>query len=172
MDLGEGSLPNESRRRGSRSLNIEAALNPAGERKVEHFGWTFAPGDKVMEVENDHDREVYTANFDGRAATYGFGELDNAGPGLRRHHPQGPGSEYPAVVIGVLTQHYPSAATKSHLTDITRGSASWFWSARRRRLRFAVRNVSARRRLSKLDEWLRVDAPSKSSSLIECGMKR
>ena len=40
---------------GARSLNIElqAALNPAGERKVERFGWTFAPGDKVMQMEND-----------------------------------------------------------------------------------------------------------------------
>ena len=40
---------------GARSLNIElqAALNPAGERKVERFGWTFAPGDKVMQIEND-----------------------------------------------------------------------------------------------------------------------
>jgi exodeoxyribonuclease V alpha subunit len=75
---------------GARSLNIElqAALNPAGERKVERFGWTFAPGDKVMQVENDYDKEVYngdigyigdvdldvgelTANFDGRAVTYG-----------------------------------------------------------------------------------------------------
>ena len=37
---------------GARSLNIElqAALNPAGERKVERFGWTFAPGDKVMQI--------------------------------------------------------------------------------------------------------------------------
>ena len=41
---------------GARSLNIElqAALNPAGDRKVERFGWTFAPGDKVMQVENDY----------------------------------------------------------------------------------------------------------------------
>ena len=40
---------------GARSLNIElqAALNPAGDRKVERFGWTFAPGDKVMQIEND-----------------------------------------------------------------------------------------------------------------------
>ena len=47
---------------GARSLNIElqAALNPAGERKVERFGWTFAPGDKVMQIENDYDKEVYT----------------------------------------------------------------------------------------------------------------
>ena len=42
---------------GARSLNIElqAVLNPAGERKVERFGWTFAPGDKVMQIENDYD---------------------------------------------------------------------------------------------------------------------
>ena len=48
---------------GARSLNIElqAALNPASDRKVERFGWTFAPGDKVMQIENDYDREVYTA---------------------------------------------------------------------------------------------------------------
>ena len=45
---------------GSRSLNIEldlqAALNPAGERKVKRSGWTFAPGDKVMRIENDYDK--------------------------------------------------------------------------------------------------------------------
>jgi exodeoxyribonuclease V alpha subunit len=81
---------------GARSLNVElqAALNPAGERKVERFGWTFAPGDKVMQVENDYDKEVYngdtgfvqdvdadtgelTVKFDGRAVTYGFGEPFN-----------------------------------------------------------------------------------------------
>jgi len=80
---------------GARSLNIElqAALNPSGERKVERFGWTFAPGDKVMQIENDYDKEVYNgdigyivdvdpeagelvASFDGRSVTYCFGELD------------------------------------------------------------------------------------------------
>ena len=74
---------------GARSLNIElhAVLNPAGERKVERFGRTFAPGDKVMQIENDYDKEVYngdigyvddidpeagelTANFDARSVTY------------------------------------------------------------------------------------------------------
>lgn len=46
---------------GARSLNIElqAALNPAGEKKVERFGWTFAPGDKVMQIENDYDKDVF-----------------------------------------------------------------------------------------------------------------
>jgi exodeoxyribonuclease V alpha subunit len=50
---------------GARSLNIElqAALNPAGERKVERFGWIFAPGDKVMQIENDYDKEVYNGDI-------------------------------------------------------------------------------------------------------------
>src|SRR5262249_24939169 len=40
---------------GARSLNIElqAALNPTGDRKIQRFGWTLAPGDKVMRMEND-----------------------------------------------------------------------------------------------------------------------
>ena len=51
---------------GARSVNIElqAALNPAGERKVERFGWTFAPSDKVMQIENDYDRRSTTATSD------------------------------------------------------------------------------------------------------------
>src|SRR5262249_41193748 len=50
---------------GARSLNIElqAALNPAGERKVERFGWTFAPGDKVMQIENDYAKDVYNGDI-------------------------------------------------------------------------------------------------------------
>src|SRR6201993_2978031 len=50
---------------GARSLNIElqAALNPAGDRKVERFGCTFAPGDKVMQIENDYDKEVYNGDI-------------------------------------------------------------------------------------------------------------
>src|SRR5437588_696059 len=50
---------------GARSLNIElqSALNPAGEQKVERFGWTFAAGDKVMQIENDYDKEVYNGDI-------------------------------------------------------------------------------------------------------------
>ena len=49
----------------SRSLNIElqAALNPAGERKVERFGWIFAPSDKVMQIKNDYDKEVHIGDI-------------------------------------------------------------------------------------------------------------
>ena len=84
-----------SLRLAARSLNIELqnALNPPGERRIERFGWTLCPGDKVMQVENDYDKDVYngdlsvvsridmeeselSVDFDGREVTYGFGELD------------------------------------------------------------------------------------------------
>jgi RecD/TraA family predicted helicase len=50
---------------GDRSLNVElqAALNPPRENKVERFGSTFAPGDKVMQIENDYDKEVYNGDI-------------------------------------------------------------------------------------------------------------
>ena len=99
------------------------ALNPAGERKVERFGWTFAPGDKVMQIENDYDKEVYngdigfvadvepeegelSVSFDRRSVTYGFGELDTLVPAYAASIHKSQGSEYPAVVIPVMTQHY------------------------------------------------------------------
>ena len=125
---------------GARSLNIElqAALNPAGECKVQRFGWTFAPGDKVMQIENDYDKEVYngdigyiaqadpetgevTASFDGRAIAYGFGELDMLVPAYAATIHKSQGSEYPAIVIPLLTQHYPMLQRNLLYTGVTRG---------------------------------------------------
>jgi exodeoxyribonuclease V alpha subunit len=125
---------------GARSLNIELqmALNPAGERKVERFGWSFAPGDKVMQIENDYDKEVYngdigyvrdiepddgelTATFDGRLVTYGFGELDTLVPAYAATIHKSQGSEYPAVVIPVMTQHYTMLQRNLLYIGVTRG---------------------------------------------------
>ena len=159
---------------GSRSLNIElqAALNPAGERKVERFGWTFAPGDKVMQIENDYDKDVYngdigyvedvdpeagelSAGFDGRTVTYGFGELDALVPAYAATVHKSQGSEYPAVVIPVLTQHYAMLQRNLLYTGVTRGKRLVVLVGQKKAVAIAVRNVSGRRRWSKLDEWLR-----------------
>jgi exodeoxyribonuclease V alpha subunit len=158
---------------GARSLNVELqkALNPAGERKVERFGWTFAPGDKVMQIENDYDKEVYngdigyiddvdpdagelTASFDGRAVTYGFGELDTLVPAYAATIHKSQGSEYPAVVIPVLTQHYAMLQRNLLYTGVTRGKRLVVLVGQRKAVAIAVRNVSGRRRWSKLNEWL------------------
>jgi ATP-dependent DNA helicase RecD-like protein/UvrD-like helicase family protein/AAA domain-containing protein len=166
---------------GARSLNIElqAALNPSGERKVERFGWTFAPGDKVMQIENDYDKEVYNgdigyivdvdpeagelvASFDGRSVTYGFGELDTLVPAYAATIHKSQGSEYPAVVIPVLTQHYAMLQRNLLYTGITRGKRLVVLVGQKKAIAIAVRNVSGRRRWSKLDEWLRLGPPCRS----------
>ena len=158
---------------GARSLNIElqAALNPAGDRKVERFGWTFAPGDKVMQIENDYDKEVYngdigyiddvdpdagelTASFDGHAVTYGFGELDTLVPAYAATIHKSQGSEYPAVVIPVLTQHYAMLQRNLLYTGVTRGKQLVVLVGQKKAIAIAVHNVSGRRRWSKLNEWL------------------
>jgi exodeoxyribonuclease V alpha subunit len=158
---------------GARSLNIElqAALNPAGERKVERFGWTFAPGDKVMQIENDYDKEVYngdigfvtdvepeedelTASFDGRSVTYSFGELDTLVPAYAATIHKSQGSEYPAVVIPVMTQHYAMLQRNLLYTGVTRGKRLVVLVGQKKAVAIAVRNVSGRRRWSKLGEWL------------------
>ncbi len=163
---------------GARSLNIElqAALNPSGAPKVERFGWTFAPGDKVMQIENDYDKEVYdgdigyvdgvdvdqgelTASFDGRSVTYGFGELDTLVPAYAATIHKSQGSEYPAVIIPVLTQHYAMLQRNLLYTGVTRGKRLVVLVGQPRAIAIVVGNVSRRRRWSKLAEWLAPTQP-------------
>jgi exodeoxyribonuclease V alpha subunit len=169
---------------GARSLNIElqAALNPAGDRKIERFGWTFAPGDKVMQIENDYDKEVYNGDigyikgidpadgelivsFDGRAVTYAFGELDMLVPAYAATIHKSQGSEYPAVGIPVMTQHYAMLQRNLLYTGVTRGKKLVVLVGQKKAVAIAVRNVSGRRRWSKLQEWLR---PNSSFSRQVC----
>jgi exodeoxyribonuclease V alpha subunit len=158
---------------GARSLNVElqAALNPAGEKKVERFGWTFAPNDKVMQIENDYDKEVYngdvgyvedvdtdtgelTANFDGRSITYEFGELDTLVPAYAATIHKSQGSEYSAVVIPVMTQHYAMLQRNLIYTAVTRGKKLVILVGQPKAIAIAVKNVSGRQRWTKLKEWL------------------
>jgi exodeoxyribonuclease V alpha subunit len=158
---------------GARSLNIELqnVLNPPGAIRVEQFGWTFCPGDKVMQVENNYDRDVYNgdlgmvrtidteagelvAEFDGRAVTYSFGELDELVLAYATTIHKAQGSEYPAVVIPLTTQHYVMLARNLLYTGVTRGKRLVVLVGQRKALAIAVKNVGARRRWSKLGEWL------------------
>jgi exodeoxyribonuclease V alpha subunit len=158
---------------GARSLNIELqkALNPPGENRVERFGWTFCPGDKVMQIENDYDREVYNGDlgivqridleeselvvaFDGRDVAYGFGELDELVLAYATTIHKSQGSEYPAVVIPLMTQHYMMLARNLLYTGVTRGKRLVVLVGQRQALAIAVRNQGSRRRWSKLREHL------------------
>jgi exodeoxyribonuclease V alpha subunit len=152
-------------------------LNPPGGRTIERFGWTFTPGDKVMQIENDYDKEVYngdigyvaevdsavgelTATFDGRRVTYGFGELDTLVPAYAVTIHKSQGSEYPAVLIPLLTQHYTMLQRNLLYTGVTRGKQLVVLVGQKKAVALAVRNVSGRRRWSKLNEWLGSGSPS------------
>ena len=131
----------------------------------------FAPDDKVMQVENDYDKEVYngdigyvedvdpeagelTVGFDGRTVAYGFGELDALVPAYAATIHKSQGSEYPAVVVLALTQHYAMLQRNLLYTGATRGKGLVVLVGQKKAVVIAVRNVSGRRRWSKLDEWL------------------
>jgi exodeoxyribonuclease V alpha subunit len=158
---------------GARSLNIELqkVLNPPGEIRVERFGWTFCPGDKVMQIENDYDKEVYNGDlgivsrieledgelavdFEGREVVYGLGELDQLVLAYATTIHKSQGSEYPAVVIPLSTQHYAMLQRNLIYTGVTRGKRLVVLVGQRQALAIAIKGTQTRRRWSKLCEWL------------------
>ena len=98
-----------------------------------------------MQIENAYDKEVYNGDvgyvtgvepdggelaaiFDGRSVTYGFGELDALVPAYAATIHKSQGSEYPAVVIPVVTQHYPMLQ-RNLLSLVSPAANDWsFWS--------------------------------------------
>jgi len=158
---------------GARSLNIElqACLNPDADGKIERFGWTFAAGDKVMQIQNDYDRDVYngdiglvetvdadegeiTVRFDGRPVTLHFNELDTLMPAYAITVHKSQGSEFPAVIIPIMTQHYMMLQRNLFYTAVTRGRKLVVLVGQKKAVAIATRNISGRQRWSKLKEWL------------------
>ena len=159
---------------GARSLNLDlqAALNgDPGKPAVERFGGSFRSGDKVMQTINDYDKDVFNGDlgfvkavdlveqellvdFDGRLVSYDFGELDEIVPAYAITIHKSQGSEYPAVVIPLSTQHYPMLRRNLVYTGITRGKRLVVLVGQRKALAIAARDSRAERRWSKLREWL------------------
>jgi exodeoxyribonuclease V alpha subunit len=158
---------------GAHSLNheLQRVLNPNPPASVERFGWRFAPGDRVMQIENDYDKEVFNGdlgsvariddeegalvvNFDGREVAYPFAELDTLVPAFATTIHKSQGSEYPAVVIPVTTQHYTMLARNLLYTGVTRGKKLVVLVAQRKAVAIAVRGGQMKRRWTKLREWL------------------
>jgi exodeoxyribonuclease V alpha subunit len=166
---------------GSRSLNIalQQLLNPDRSEQVERFGWRFAPGDKVMQIANDYEKEVFNGDVGtidaidsdnselsvlfptseagvagSRAVVYGWGELDTLVPAYACTIHKSQGSEYPAVVIPLLTQHYAMLQRNLVYTGLTRGKQLVVLVGQKKALAMAVKNHLGLRRCTKLVEWL------------------
>jgi exodeoxyribonuclease V alpha subunit len=160
---------------GARSLNVELqkALNPGrpDQPAVERFGYTYRVGDKVMQTENDYEKEVFNGDigfvaaldadanevvvdFDGRPVTYSFGELDEVALCYATTIHKSQGSEYPCVVIPIMMQHYMMLARNLLYTGITRGKRLVILVGQKKAIGMAVRGVKDRQRWSKLRERL------------------
>jgi exodeoxyribonuclease V alpha subunit len=160
---------------GTRALNLllQEALNPrAMERSsVENHGFVYSAGDKVMQIENDYERDVYNGDlgriaavrkdpgeivvdFDGRPVSYSFSDLDKITLAYATTIHKSQGSEYPAVVILLSTQHYTMLQRRLLYTAITRGKQLVVLVGETRAIAMAVADERAPRRWSKLREWL------------------
>lgn len=159
---------------GAKSLNIELqkALNPSAAAKVERFGTIFATGDKVMQVENNYDKEVFNGDvgfiktissddkelvisFDDRDILYDFDDLDEVVLAYACTIHKSQGSEYTAVVIPVMTQHFMMLQRNLIYTGVTRGKKLVIIVGQKKALSIAIKGKKQNKpRFSKLKEWL------------------
>lgn len=159
---------------GARSLNIELqkVLNPSAAEKVERFGITFAAGDKVMQVQNNYEKEVFNGDvgfiktispedkeliisFDDRDISYEFDELDEVVLAYACTIHKSQGSEYTAVVIPVMMQHFMMLQRNLIYTGVTRGKKLVILVGQKKALSIAVKGKKQNKpRYSKLKEWL------------------
>ena len=156
---------------GVANLNtrLQEALNPASPRKAERRlgGRAFRVGDKVMQVRNNYDRDVYngdigrvvgidtveqtlTVTIDGRPVVYDWGEADELMHAFAVSVHKSQGSEYPAVVVPMLTQHYMMLQRNLLYTAITRARRLVVLVGTRRAIGIAVHNNKVRERHSGL----------------------
>ena len=157
---------------GAAALNLalQNTLNPGGEELV-RGGRTLRAGDKVMQIRNNYDKEVFngdigkvksidkegqevTVTFEGRDVTYDFSELDELVPAYAITVHKSQGSEYPVVVIPIFTQHYPLLQRNLLYTALTRGRKLTVVVGTKRALAIAVKNHTPVNRCTRLRERL------------------
>ncbi len=160
---------------GVRSINIELQqrLNGNAEPKIEKYGTTYAPGDKVIQRVNNYDKDVFngdigritsidleqsvaTIDFDNRPVNYGLDELDELSLAYAASIHKSQGSEYPVVVIPLAMQHYMLLERNLFYTAVTRGKKLVVVIAESKALRIAVKNRKSQRRITRLSERLAV----------------
>jgi exodeoxyribonuclease V alpha subunit len=157
---------------GARNLNrvMQALLNPHG-RETERFGTVFREGDRVMQTENDYDKEVFNGDLgriaaideeqreiivqiDDRRVKYEFRELDELAHAYAVTIHKSQGSEYPCVIIPVHTQHFVMLQRSLLYTAVTRAKKFAVLVGTRKAMGLAVSRADSRERVTTLTERL------------------
>jgi exodeoxyribonuclease V alpha subunit len=156
---------------GNLNRELQAALNPGrpGLAEVKRFDNTFRVGDKVMQMKNNYDREVFNGDigrvtavdsdeqmlvveFEGRPVEYDFNDLDELQLSYTCSIHKSQGSEYPAVIIPVHYQHFTMLQRNLIYTGITRGRKLVALVGNRKALWKAVNSAETKQRYSLL-KW-------------------
>jgi exodeoxyribonuclease V alpha subunit len=156
---------------GNLNSKLQALLNPRG-ICLERGSTRLRINDKIMQVKNNYDKEVFngdmgkivridpemreaTLSFDGRRITYDFTELDEVVLAYAVSVHKAQGSEYPAVIVPVVTQHYVLLQRNLIYTAVTRGKGLVILVGSKKALAMAVRNKQTRERYTHLKTRLR-----------------
>ncbi|MBQ4522933.1 MAG: ATP-dependent RecD-like DNA helicase [Lachnospiraceae bacterium] len=157
---------------GATNLNLalQEALNPQGEG-LRRSGFIFRPKDKVMQIKNNYDKEVFNGDigiiesvniedktlmvqFDGRQIEYDITELDELVHAYATTIHKAQGSEYPIVVMPVLMNHYVMLQRNLIYTGITRAKKILVMVGTKKALAYAVKNVTVTKRNTMLRQRL------------------
>jgi len=163
---------------GTKALNtlLQQTLNPHAPRKVERFGTTFAEGDKVIQIVNNYDKEVFNGDiglistvneeedslavlYDGREVLYEFGELDEITLSYAITIHKSQGSEYPAVVIPLSMHHFTLLERNLIYTAVTRARKLVMIIGDPKALALAIGNRCSAERLTGLAAMLSAPPP-------------
>jgi ATP-dependent exoDNAse (exonuclease V) alpha subunit len=109
---------------------------------------------------SSRDRSIPLGYAEAKVGEYPFGELDALVPAYATTIHKSQGSEYPAVVITLATQHYTMLARNLVYTAVTRGKRLVVIVGQRKALAIAVRTHGSKRRWTKLREWLSARSPN------------
>jgi exodeoxyribonuclease V alpha subunit len=157
---------------GVANLNIELQkrLNP-GQSGITRGAWSFRSGDKVMQIVNNYDKDVFNGDigwiskidpeerevvieFDGRLVPYDYSDLDEVVLAYAVSVHKSQGSEYPVVILPVVTQHYMLLQRNLIYTGITRAKKLVIMIGTKKALAIAIRNNKPQRRYTLLSERL------------------
>jgi len=160
---------------GATHLNqlLQEAIT-GGAEELQSGSRRFRVGDRIMQLRNNYDKDVYNgdvgrvvrvareehelvASFDEREVTYTSDDLDELALAYAATVHKSQGSEYPAVVIPLHTQHFVMLARSLLYTAVTRGKKLVVLVGTRKALAIAVRNAKVAMRCTRLCQRLSGD---------------